>query len=82
MLNLYIYIYIYGYLILDLRTGDMIAHDLKGDTEDINQVVATWYLKLHVWENCARGVNHYVLNIKLIENFITAYLLCITWVSD
>ena len=34
----------------------MIAHDLKGDTEDINQVVATWYLKLHVWENYARGI--------------------------
>ena len=56
MSNLYIW---YGYLILDLRIGDVIAHDLKGDTEDINQAVATCYLKLHVWENYARDIMFY-----------------------
>ena len=53
MSNLYIW---YGYLVLDLRIGDVIAHDLKGDTEDINQAVATCYLKLHVLENYARDI--------------------------
>ena len=34
----------------------MIAHDLRGDTEDINRAVAICYLKLHVWENYARDI--------------------------
>ena len=34
----------------------MIAHDFKGDIEDINQAVATYCLKLHIWENYARDI--------------------------
>ena len=34
----------------------MIAHDFKGDIEDINQAVSTYCLKLHIWENYARDI--------------------------
>ena len=34
----------------------MTAHDFKGDIEYINQVVATYCLKLHIWENYARDI--------------------------
>ena len=56
--------------LFDLRTRDMIAHDFKGDIEDINRAVATYCLKLHIWENYARHyVNHYILNINNIGRF-------------
>ena len=48
--------------LFDLRTRDMIADDFKGGIEDINRAVATYCLKLHIWEN-------YTTDIMLIITF-------------